>query len=90
MIANKFEEISSSKNEGTEAFSQKIFQNKQHIFKKFKIMSDTQKLILGSSSKWRRALFKDFGVGEFECDSPDIDEKAIRDPVRSLFLFVFF
>jgi predicted house-cleaning NTP pyrophosphatase (Maf/HAM1 superfamily) len=37
------------------------------------------KLILGSSSKYRKALLEDFGVGPFDTMNPDIDEKAIRD-----------
>jgi len=33
---------------------------------------------LGSSSKWRQKLLKQFGVADFITISPDINEKAIR------------
>ena len=36
------------------------------------------KLILGSSSKFRKALLRGFGYENFETMNPDIDEKAIR------------
>jgi septum formation protein len=36
-------------------------------------------VILGSSSKWRQKLVKEWGINA-ELMSPDIDEKAIRDP----------
>jgi septum formation protein len=35
------------------------------------------KIVLGSSSPWRKKLFSELGL-EFETVSPDIDEKAIR------------
>ncbi|MBI3633719.1 MAG: Maf family protein [Candidatus Vogelbacteria bacterium] len=35
------------------------------------------KIILGSSSEWRQKVMRDMGF-EFECISPDIDEKSIR------------
>lgn len=41
------------------------------------------KIILGSSSRWRKKVFESFGL-PFTTMSPDIDEKAIRfdDPER--------
>jgi septum formation protein len=38
------------------------------------------KIILGSSSQWRRSLIGQLGYGEVELASADIDEKAIRLP----------
>jgi septum formation protein len=40
-------------------------------------MSEKRKLILGSSSKWRRRVMMKLGV-PFDVISPDIDEKSIR------------
>src|SRR5690348_16127972 len=37
------------------------------------------KIVLGSSSKWRREVLERLGY-QFSCMSPDIDEKAIRHP----------
>lgn len=36
------------------------------------------RVILGSSSPWRKEVLKILGY-EFDCMSPDIDEKSIRD-----------
>jgi septum formation protein len=41
--------------------------------------STTPKIILGSSSKWRKEMLSKMGY-TFDTMSPDIDEKAIRDP----------
>jgi septum formation protein len=42
-------------------------------------MSEKRKLILGSSSIWRRRVMMKLGA-PFDVISPDIDEKAIRHP----------
>jgi septum formation protein len=42
-------------------------------------MSEKRKIVLGSSSKWRRRVMMKLGV-PFDVISPDIDEKAIRRP----------
>eukprot|EP00386_Alphamonas_edax_P015255 GDKI01046630.1.p1 GENE.GDKI01046630.1~~GDKI01046630.1.p1 ORF type:complete len:210 (+),score=58.42 GDKI01046630.1:85-714(+) len=40
----------------------------------------THKVVLGSSSKWRRQVLESQGVKLHSCMSPDIDENAIRHP----------
>mmetsp|Transcript_34024 Transcript_34024/g.67359 ORF Transcript_34024/g.67359 Transcript_34024/m.67359 type:complete len:222 (-) Transcript_34024:120-785(-) len=40
----------------------------------------TNKVLLGSSSKWRRKVMEQQGMPIFGGMSPDIDEDAIRDP----------
>ena len=37
-------------------------------------------VVLGSSSKWRRAVVEGLGLALARTVSPDIDEKAIRHP----------
>jgi len=37
-------------------------------------------IILGSSSKWRKKVIESLGYNNIRTLSPDIDEKAIRDP----------
>jgi len=38
------------------------------------------KIVLGSSSRWRKEVLTKMGFTNFITMSPDIDEKAIRDP----------